>query len=969
MTGDAGRRPAFVPTATYRLQFHAGFTFRDATALIPYLHALGVSHVYCSSYLKARAGSTHGYDIVDHNALNPEIGDEADFEAFVAALRTQGMGQILDFVPNHMGIGQADNAWWLDMLEYGEASPHASAFDVDWQPQKPELHGRVVLPVLGDHYGTVLEAGALHLGFDAETGGFDVRYHEHRFPIRPRRFGMILDRVVRHLEQTGGALPGNAAAPRALAARFDELRTRARSEAGRTTWRGQAERLKRELAALVRAEPNLEAALEAVLAAINGPEQGPCGDPVFLHRLLERQAYRLAFWRVAANEINYRRFFDINDLAGIRVEEPEVFDAVHRRVLQWIGAGKVDGLRIDHIDGLYDPETYCRRLQDRAADARRTAGAADADRPLYVLVEKILAPHEALRETWPIAGTTGYEVLNQINGVLVDPAGEKPLDRAYARFVGGPRDFDAMLVASKARAMNNELASELNVLANRLDRLTEQDWNTRDYTLPAVRDALFEVIACFSVYRSYVTGRGAAADDRRDIGWAVGQARKRSTSPDKAIFDFVHDALTADLARRRDGRYNRRDALRFAMKFQQYTGPVMAKSMEDTAFYRYHSLVSLNEVGGDPRRFGFSPAAFHRANEERQRRWPHAMVTTATHDTKRGEDVRTRIDVLSERPREWAARVRRWAALNRRLKTAPGADAPPLPDADDEYLIYQTLLGAWPLELMEGKDTDALERFRARMEAYLLKALRESKRHSSWTSPDEDYEQATCAFLGRLLDPARGRPFRDDFLPFAREVAVIGALNSLGQLALKLTVPGVPDIYQGTELWDFNLVDPDNRRPVDYDVRRAALAEPPTTPAAVRALLDAWPDGRIKLHVTTRLLHLRRTHATLFAEGGYLALAAAGTHAERVIAFARHAADDAVVTVVPRLIAGLCGDKAAPPLGPTMWADTRIALPADLTGGPWRNAITGATLTASGDTLPLGDVLRDCPVAVLHRSG
>jgi (1->4)-alpha-D-glucan 1-alpha-D-glucosylmutase len=950
-----------VPTATYRLQFRAGFTLRDATALIPYLHALGVSHVYCSSYLKARASSTHGYDIVDHNALNPEIGDEADFEAFVAALRAHGMGQILDFVPNHMGIGQAENAWWLDMLEYGDASPHARAFDIDWQPQKPELHGRVVLPVLGAHYGAVLEAGALRLGFDAETGGFDVRYHEHRFPIRPRRFGMILDRIARHLEQ--------AAALRALATQFDELRTRARSEAGRTTWRGQAERLKRELAALIRAEPGLKTALDTTLAAINGPEQGPCGDPTFLHRLLERQAYRLAFWRVSAHEINYRRFFDINDLAGIRVEDPAVFDAVHRRVLQWIGTDKVDGLRIDHIDGLYDPEAYCRRLRDQAADARRAASAADPDRPLYVLVEKILAPHETLRETWPIAGTTGYEVLNQINGVLVDPAGERPLDRAYARFVGGPRDFDTVLAASKARAMNNELASELNVLANRLDRLTEEDWDTRDYTLAALRDALLEVVVYFSVYRTYITARGAAADDRRDIGWAVGQARKRSASPDKAIFDFIHDALTADLARRRDGRYNRREALRFAMKFQQYTGPVMAKSMEDTAFYRYHRLVSLNEVGGDPPRFGFSPAAFHRANEERQRRWPHTMVSTATHDTKRGEDMRTRIDVLSERPREWAARVRRWAVLNRRLKVAPGADKPSLPDADDEYLIYQTLLGAWPLELLEGEDAGALERFRVRMEAYLLKALRESKRHSSWTNPDDDYEQATCAFLGRLLDPARGRPFRDDFLPFAREVAAIGALSSLSQLVLKLTIPGVPDIYQGTELWDLNLVDPDNRRPVDYAARRAALAEPATTPEAVRALLANWPDGRIKLHVTARLLHLRRAQAALFADGGYSALAANGTHAAHVIAFARHTADAAIVAVVPRLTAGLCGDPVTPPLGDAVWGDTHIALPAHLAGGAWCDAITGAIPVVAGNTLLLGEVLRDCTVAVLHRAG
>ncbi|MFZ2007240.1 MAG: malto-oligosyltrehalose synthase, partial [Stellaceae bacterium] len=640
------------PRATYRLQFHKDFTFRDAAALVPYLAELGVSHIYASPLTEARPGSTHGYDIVNHNRLNPEIGTEEEFQALVAALHEHGMGLVLDIVPNHMGIGP-DNAWWLDVLEWGEASPYARYFDINWDAPRTDLKGRVLLPVLGDQYGAILEQGEITLKFDADAGSFSLWYYEHRFPVSPLCYSTIL--------AAGGAPLGP------LANNFAALR-RARPR-GR---RAAAEALKRELAEAAEDEA-IGLAIKSALAALAG-EPGNAMSFRRLNRLLDRQAYRLAYWRVAADEINYRRFFNINDLAGLRIELPELFAETHRLVFDLAERGDIDGLRVDHIDGLFDPAAYADALRKRFPE------------PFYLVVEKILARYEALPD-WPIEGTTGYDFINQLLGLFVDPDGEGAMTRLYERLTGRGEDFDAVLLATKRRIMEVNLASEMNVLAARFHRLSLGQWRTRDFTYNALLAALQRVIAAFPVYRTYVSPRGAGSDDRRYIDWAIAQAKKQLRTADTSIYDFLHRVLTGKLP----GHPRPRDVLRVAMQFQQVTGPVMAKAAEDTAFYRYFRLLALNEVGGDPRRFGLSPSGFHHVMRERTRDWPRAMVTTATHDTKRGEDARLRIAMLSEMPRLWGQCVRRWLRFNRSRRSE--IDGVTVPDRNVEYLFYQTLVG------------------------------------------------------------------------------------------------------------------------------------------------------------------------------------------------------------------------------------------------------------------------------------
>jgi (1->4)-alpha-D-glucan 1-alpha-D-glucosylmutase len=968
------------PTATYRLQLRADFGLRDATRLVPYLARLGVSHVYCSPYLRARSGSPHGYDITDHATLNPEIGDEADFTNFVATLRAHDMGQILDFVPNHMGIGQSDNAWWLDVLEYGEASPRADFFDIDWHPAKSELRGKVLAPFLGDHYGRVLERGELRLAFDANTGAFAVWYHQHRFPIGPRSAARLL------LDPVGRLLHERLGADHATAIAFD----RARAELGtgptaampprrRARARERSQGAKQELARLAAADPVLRAAIEAVVAECNGESGRPGGRRV-LHRLLEAQSWRLAFWRVAADEINYRRFFNINELAGLRVERPEVFGLAHRRVLEWIARGELDGLRIDHIDGLLDPRAYCEGLR-----------AAAGERPLYVVVEKILAHHEALRQEWPVQGTTGYEFLNELGGLFVDPDGEATLDRSWSRFSAGAPPFDDEVYLCKKHVMNFLLGGELQVLANELDRLSESSWSTRDFTQTTLREALKEVVASFPVYRSYVSERGATPEDRRDIDWAIAQAKRRSSDPEPELFDWIHRVLTTDLtrdpgsgdvkdggSRRRRSGLRRREVVRFAMHFQQLTGPVMAKALEDTSFYRQHRLVSLNEVGGDPRRFGVSVAAFHHVNADRLRRWPHAMLATSTHDTKRGEDTRLRIHALSELADEWEGRVQRWALWNRRFGRAVGEEAAPA--ADDEYLLYQTLVGTWPDVdgTAPGAGASWLPAYRERIEAYARKAVREAKRRSSWRRPNPDYEEALLGFLHALLDPTRAAHFLEDLSELVARVAPVAALHSLVQTALKLTVPGVPDLYQGCELWDLTLADPDNRRPVDWALRRSAFeaieaaqsGDSSRAESTLAELLEGWRDGRAKLLVTSRLLALRRRHPGLVRDGEYLPLALRGARADRVVAFARRAGADWLLVVAPRLVAPLLPRKSGLRIPPLAWQDTSVLLPEGELPRRWRDVFTSAELepeTCGGASeIALAAALSRFPVAVLR---
>jgi (1->4)-alpha-D-glucan 1-alpha-D-glucosylmutase len=900
--------------ATYRLQFHKGFTFRDAEALVPYLARLGVSHLYASPLMQARPGSTHGYDIVDHNRLNPEIGSEAEFEALVAALVAHGMGLIVDIVPNHMGVGGADNSWWLDVLEWGENSPYAPFFDINWDPIRDDLKGRVLLPLLGEQYGAVLEKGEIALHFDPDEGSFSAWYYEHRFPISPLSYPDIL----RH----GGEK---------LSEWADAFKALQRLEPQQAYQR--AAELKHHLAEAATDPPTMSAIDEAVKAVVGHPGDSESFRP--LHLLLEAQAYRLAFWRVATEEINYRRFFNINDLAGLRIELPELFEATHRLILGMVERGQVQGLRIDHIDGLFDPAQYCARLRRRAGHGT------------YIVAEKILARYERLPD-WPIAGTTGYDFVNQVLGIFVDSSSEAAMTRLYRRISGRREDFDEILYAAKQRIMHVNLASEMNVLAHRFHRLSMNDWRTRDFTLRSMLTALEEVVAAFPVYRTYVSEEGAGPDDHRYIEWAIGLAKKRWATADTTILDFIHSVLIADLP----GHPLSADVLRTAMQFQQVTGPVMAKAFEDTAFYRYFRLLALNEVGGDPRRFGTSCAAFHHVAAERGQSWPRVILTTATHDTKRGEDARLRISLLSEMPHEWGRRVAGWIRLNRRHRS--DIDGEPVPDRNVEYLFYQMLVGVWPPGLDPG-DSDAVSALAVRVEAAMIKSLREGKERSSWSYPNAAYEAGLTRFVGSVLDAARPNPFLVDFAAFVGQLARPAAIASLAQLALKLTIPGVPDIYQGGELWDFSLVDPDNRRPVDWNERRRLLDE--VSDASLAELAEHWRDGREKLFATARLLGLRRARPALFAEGDYQPLEIGeGRNSDRVCAFSRRHGDDVLAVAVPRLTFGLFRDG-----GPADFGATDIALPAVPV---WRNLFTGEAIEAR-DRIRASELFRQFPIAVL----
>lgn len=955
------------PRATYRLQLNHTFTFDQARQVVPYLAALGISHVYASPCLKARAGSLHGYDIVDHHSLNPEMGSQEDFGAFVDALHAQGMGLILDWVPNHMGIGCPANTWWLDVLENGQASPYAAYFDIDWHPIRESLRGKVLLPVLGDHYGKVLENGELRLEFDPQHGEFHVRYYERRLPLDPETYPDILARSVERL----AALPGEEGHVliewHGLIASFEQLRASRSAPLERAR---AAAACKQRLAALHQQSPSVQAFVGEQLAAFEGwPGQPDSFDA--LHALLERQSFQLASWRVASDEINYRRFFDINDLACLRQENPDVFEATHRLILALITDGSVDGLRVDHPDGLYDPGDYFRRLQtaaSRALDAAAAEPNGDAERPLYLAAEKILAGYEHLREGWRVTGTTGYEFANLVNGLFIQPGAERELTRLYRHHTGQDPDFDPVLYHCKRQIIRSDLSSELNTLVNLLSGIAQADRSTRDFTVNGLRDALTEVVAYFPVYRTYITAHGASEEDRRFVAWAVAQAKKRSPDSGAAFFEFIQSILLLDKIDAAPPEQRAR-IVRFAMKFQQYTAPVMAKGMEDTAFYIYNRLVSLNEVGGDPRRFGVSLAAFHHANQQRLERWPESMLSISTHDSKRSGDVRARINLMTELAGEWRHAVARWRRLNRNKKL--DVDGEPAPSRNDEYLLYQTLLGTWPL------DPADLAGFSARIEAYMAKAVKEAKVHTSWTHPNEDYARATAEFAQALLDPKRSRVFLSDFLGMAQRVARLGCYNSLSQTLLLLTCPGVPDLYQGTELWRYTLVDPDNRQPVDFAARGFQLDElrqacrEGAVPGLARRLLERIEEGRAKLFLIWKALSFRQAEPELFRRGEYLPLEAQGSQAERLCLFLRRRDSALALIVAPRWFAGLPIGPDQLPLGEAAWGDTRILMPAFAPDARLADILSGARLvpeTIDGiPSLRMAEVLRDFPVALLKR--
>ena len=691
--------------------------------------------------------------------------------------------------------------------------------------------------------------------------------------------------------------------------------------------------MKRRLAEAA-SDPETAAALDEAVRAFAG-EPGQAESFRRLHLLLEEQAYRLAFWRVATEEINYRRFFNINDLAGLRIELPELFEATHRLILGMVERGQVQGLRIDHIDGLFDPARYCAMLRERAGEQT------------YILAEKILARYERLPD-WPIAGTTGYDFVNQVLGIFIDAGSEAAMTRLYRRITGHREDFDEILYGAKQRIMRVNLASEMNVLARRFHRLSMRDWRTRDFTFRGMLTALEEVVAAFPVYRTYVSEAGAGPDDHRYIDWAIGLAQKRWATEDTTILDFIHGVLIADLP----GHPLSADVLRTAMQFQQVTGPVMAKAFEDTAFYRYFRLLALNEVGGDPRRFGTSCTAFHHVAAERGQSWPRAMLTTATHDTKRGEDARLRIALLSEMPREWGRRVAGWLRLNRRHRGE--IDGQDVPDRNIEYLFYQMLVGVWPPGLDPG-DVEAVSALVERVDAAMVKSVREGKQRSSWSYPNAAYEAGLTRFVRGVLDAAKPNPFLVDFAAFIGQLARPAAIASLAQLALKLTIPGVPDIYQGGELWDFSLVDPDNRRPVDWSERRRLLDK--LSDASLADLAEHWQDGREKLFVTARLLGLRRTRPALFAHGDYQPLEIGeGRNSDRVCAFSRRHGDEVLAVAVPRLTFDLFRNG-----GPADFGATDIALPSVQA---WRDVFTGKAIEAR-DRIRAAELFRQFPIAVL----
>jgi (1->4)-alpha-D-glucan 1-alpha-D-glucosylmutase len=956
-------RNEFPRRATYRLQMNQNFTFRDAERLVPYFARLGISHLYLSPILRARPGSLHGYDVIDHTSLNPEIGSLQDLDALSQALRRRGMGLIVDVVPNHMAVMYDDNAWWLDVLENGPAAEFADFFDIDWQPVRESMRNRILVPILGAPYGTVLDSGELRVEFDSEHGGFSVRYYEHRFPIDPREYPRLFEQRLDALESLMPVSDPDRQDFESLLAAFARLPDRSDTldEARAERYRDK-EAHKRRLVRLCGRSPQIAGFIADTVAAVNG-RPGDARSYDALDRVLAAQAYRLSYWRVAVDEINYRRFFDVNHLAALRMDDPRVFEATHGLLLDLVQDGTIDGLRIDHPDGLYDPVAYFERLQ---GPARR--GGADAE-PLYVAAEKILAVHERLPDDWAVAGTTGYDFAAAVSAWLVDADAQRTLDAAYRGFMGRPSVFDDISYESRKLVMRSVLAAEVGVLANQLDRIAQRSRNTSDFTRAALRDALVEVIASFPVYRTYVTASGLRDDDRRHVHWAVSVARKRSEADDDSVYDFLTDVLIGDsTARYPEAEREQRE---FTMKFQQVTAPVMAKGIEDTAFYRYHRLVSLNEVGGDPRRLGLSSSALHQLNLERLKRWPQSMLATSTHDTKRSEDVRARIGCLSEFPDAWRHYLGRWSRLNRTHRRQ--VEGEPAPTRNDEYLLYQTLLGAWP-DSDRGPVPD--RQFVERIVSYVIKAAREAKLRTSWIAPHDAYEQAIAGFVQDILDERRPGAFLRDLQELREPIAWFGMLSSLSQTLLKLASPGIPDIYQGMELPEYSLVDPDNRRPVDFERRAAMLddletrwQDPDQRAALAPDLLENWSDGRLKLLVTWRTLAVRSALPDVFRSGSYEPLQVSGTHAEHLCAFRRVHGSDEVLVMAPARMARLVGGHVEAPLGKRAWQDTRIGWPTDGRARVLEDAFTGRTLRVEArrnpKPLPVGDLLQVLPLSLL----
>lgn len=926
--------PQGVPAATYRLQLRKEFPFGEASRLVPYLHGLGISHCYLSPVVMSAPGSTHGYDVNDYHRIDTDLGGRTGFEEFAAHVRAHDMGILLDFVPNHMGIQGTSNRWWQDVLECGPSSPHADFFDIDWEEHDGADRARVLVPILDDQYGVVLEAGRFSIRFDPARGTLAVHYEDLRFPLSPASYVSILAGAGRESEVADDA----RATLQELAEAFRALPDGREGPIPR----GPRDELKRRLV-------NAAAGNEAVIRTIDGYLEGingHAGDPRSVDQLdaiISDQHYRLAHWKAGAHEVNYRRFFAIDTLIGLRMENPKVFEETHRLIGGLLRDELATGLRIDHIDGLRNPLEYLERVQTLAL-----RDGTVATRPLYVVVEKILAHGEALDSAWPTHGTTGYEFIRQLADIFVDPAAEQKFTRLYQDFTGLRESFADVVYATKRHVLEEILANAVSDLGHQIARLIAGDRRWRDLTRHELVVAIREIMAGMSVYRIYRRMNAECRpDDAREIERACAAALRHNPNRDAQAFEFVRDLLI--------GRYPppsatldfRVSCWRWVLTFQQYTGAVMAKSVEDTAFYVYNRCIALNEVGGDPAAFGGTVADFHAANVRRRDAMPHSLFATSTHDTKFGEDARARLYVLSEIAGEWIDWVTEWSHLNRGHKTI--VDGRLAPDANEEYRLYQTLLACWPPEAFTPD-----EAFRQRLREHVRKAVNEAKVNTHWVHPNEAWLASGDHFVDALLTPEKGGAFLASFGPKAQRLAHLGLVNTLAQVALKITAPGVPDFYQGCELWNLSLVDPDNRGLVEWSWPEQLAASVRSAPW--HELLRHWKDGGVKLRLTAELLRFRREHLALFQMGNYEPMDARGVFAERLVVFGRHYAGDTLVVVVPRLTSAL----GCPPIG-LVWEDTMVELPPRR--DRWREVLTGREW--SGATLALAELFSELPLAVL----
>jgi len=942
-----------LPTATYRVQLNNNFRFADARKILDYLQSLGISDLYLSPILMSRKGSDHGYDVTDPTRINPDLGTEEEFSALQAELQERGMGLLLDTVPNHMAAS-AENPWWMDVLENGAQSAFAAFFDIEWHPHSRSLDGKILLPVLGRPFGEVLESGEIKLSF--QEGRFFFQYFDALFPLAPGSYHTILNHRAERLKELVGEESATYHEYAGILASLLELvRSDRRSGETAADRRMRYESARERLWSLMKSSGEAGNFVEENLREINGIERDPASYG-FLQRLLAEQNYKLAFWQNLNESINYRRFFTIADLVGVRVEDPLVFEATHGYVLRLVSKNPFAGLRVDHIDGLRDPLAYLNKLQERLSSGDNREGKS------YVVVEKILARQESLPDDWPVSGTTGYDYLNEANGIFVDAEGVRRIDEIYSAFIGRKQNFADVVYQKKKLVMSTLLGVEMRTLGRQLAELAAQDRYARELNRGQLIDALIEVTACLRVYRTYIRNMDVPAPAVQKIEQSVTQARNRAIHLSPACFDFIRDVLLLlnpphVLADQREAR------LTFVMRWQQFTGPILAKGLEDTALYVYHPLLSLNEVGGSPCASEVpSCKEYYAFLENRQLRWPASLDASSTHDTKRSEDVRARLNVLSELPDEWKGNLERWATLNAEHKQDVGGQS--VPDRNEEYYLYQTLLGVWPL------DKESCAGLLERVQAHLVKAIREAMVHTRWTRPNQKHEDALQRFVTNILSSQFSGEFLREFRQFQKKVAYFGMINGLSQTLLKIASPGVADFYQGSELWDLRLVDPDNRGAVDFD-KRMAILETITNAEAVESgrelhdLVEHWQDGRIKMYLIWRAVHFRSEHQDLFREGELVPIHAAGRYGRNVIAFLRRRGEESALVVVPRFLSQVCATIC--PISDVDWGDTTLILPQEAPR-EWSSVLTRKHLASqkrdSGLSLMVNDLFREFPVAL-----